>query len=115
VFSVAAHDPRPQSVALAASVGYSLFAIALLALASRDWLAPREQRIGLVLASLFPAAWAGASVLVISAIGPLASWTAGLWRCGVVGLAYLPVLVWLGRGVGLRSLARVWLAERRPA
>ncbi len=116
VFTVASHDASPRSVAVAETVGNTLFASAMLVLASRDWLARGGQRFGLVLTSLLPAVWASSWVLVISRIGPPASWTAALWRSVVVTLAILPVLAWLGRGVGLRALARtLWLAERRPA
>ena len=112
VFSVAARDHRPASIALAAASGYAAFALGLVALALPG-LCPRPgDRLRLVASSFLPAAWAGALALLACALGAPDSAGAALVRSGAVALAYLPVLWWFGRGVGLRGLAREWLSGR---
>jgi O-antigen/teichoic acid export membrane protein len=116
VFGTAARDPRPAPVALAAASGYLAFAAAIVALAARELRSGAADRLRFVVASLLPALWAGALVLALSALGSPADARAALLRSVALALGYLPVLAWLGRGIGLGSLARDWLTGlTRPA
>lgn len=115
VFGVAARDHRPASIAMAASAGYGGFALGLVALAAPGLYAGAAQRVGFVIASFVPALWAGGlAIAACAALGVGSVGAAALISCAVV-VAYLPVLWWFGRGVGLASLARAWLAPRPAA
>jgi O-antigen/teichoic acid export membrane protein len=114
VFGVAARDHRPASIALAAAAGYGGFALGLVVLAARGLFATVRQRLGFALASFVPALWAGALALAACAAAGAGSGGASLLLSCVVVVAYLPVLWWFGRGVGLGRLARGWLAGRTP-
>ena len=112
VFGVASRDHRPASIALAAAAGYGGFALGLVVLAARGLYATVPQRLGFALASFVPALWAGALALAVCAsVGAGSGGAPVLLSCAVV-VAYLPVLWWFGRGVGLGRLARGWLAGR---
>jgi O-antigen/teichoic acid export membrane protein len=110
VFSVAARDPRPIAIAVAAVAGHTLFTMALLLQVGREWFASVSERMRHLGGSLLPAIWAGGVALGACAIGSGEGWGTAVWRSAVVALAYLPVLLVLGRGIGLRSLARDWCA-----
>jgi O-antigen/teichoic acid export membrane protein len=112
VFGVAARDHRPASIAMAATAGYGGFAVGLVALAAPGLFVGLADRIGFVIASFVPALWAGGlAIAACSIAGAGSPGTAALLSCALV-IAYLPVLWWFGRGVGLGSLARSWLAGR---
>jgi len=113
VFSVAAHDRRPAAIAVASAIGYAGFALGLLLLAAPEMCASRGERPGFVVASLLPALWAGASALAACAIGGGETVAAALLRSLAVAALYLPILLSLGRGVGLRRMTREWLSGRR--
>jgi O-antigen/teichoic acid export membrane protein len=113
VFAVAARDHRPESIATAAAAGYAGFALTLVLLAAPGLCAGAGDRLGLVATSFVPAAWAGAVTLAACAwIGGSESVGVAALRTAAALLAYLPVLWGFGRGVGLRALAREWLARR---
>ncbi len=112
VFSVAARDHRPASIALAAATGYAGFAFGLVALAAPGLCVSTGERLGLAIASFLPAVWAGGLALAACALGGSESAGTAALRSAAVVVAYLPVLWWFGRGVGLRALAREWLAGR---
>lgn len=112
VFGVAARDHRPAAIAMAAAAGYGGFAVGLVALAAPRLCAGAAQRLGFVVASFVPALWAGGlAIAACAALGAGSIGMAALLSCGVI-VAYLPALWWFGRGVGLASLARAWLAPR---
>jgi hypothetical protein len=113
VFSVASRDHRPASIALAAAAGYGGFALGLVVLAARGLYATVPQRLGFALASFVPVLWAGALALAACASVGAGSGAAPLLLSCAVVVAYLPVLWWFGRGVGLGRLARGWLAGRK--
>ena len=110
VFGVASRDHRPASIALAASAGYGGFALGLVVLAAHGLCASVPERLGFALSSFAPALWAGASGLAACAVSGAGSGWTPLLLSGAVVVAYLPVLWWFGRGVGLGRLARTWLA-----
>jgi hypothetical protein len=68
-----------------------------------------------VAATVIPAVWGGGAAFVLCALGFGDSWAGALWRTAVLLIAYTPVLAWLGRGAGLATLAREWLAARSSA
>jgi O-antigen/teichoic acid export membrane protein len=115
VFAVAARDPRPASIALASTVGYTAFAVGLVILAARELHERAAERLDFALASFLPALWAGALALAAAAVGPPESPAASLVRSVAVFVGYLPALWWFGRGVGLKRLASEWLAARAAA
>ena len=108
VFAVAARAPRPSPVALAACVGYGAFAVAIATLAARDLRPGPGGRLAFAVSSFMPAVWAGVAAFVACRIGPAESVLAAGARTVAVALAYAPVLLWLGRGIGLRALASRW-------
>jgi O-antigen/teichoic acid export membrane protein len=108
VFAVAARDSRPGTVAIAAVGGYGLFALGLVALASRALFARMRDRLGFVWASFVPPLWAAGVALAVCATGPQGSPLWALGRTAVVLLACLPVAWWFGRGLGARSLLDAW-------
>jgi len=112
VFGVAARAPRPTPVAAAAAVGYAVFGIGLVLLAARALFDRPGARVAFVVASFVPAFWASALSLGAERLIPSESWSAALARCAAAVAGYLPVLWWFGRGVGLKRLAREWLAAR---
>jgi O-antigen/teichoic acid export membrane protein len=111
VFAVAARAPRPLPVACAACVGYGMFAVAIAMLAARDLRPGPGGRLEFAMSSFLPAAWAAVIAFVACRVGPAESVLAAGTRTAAVGLAYAPVLWWLGRGLGLRSLARQWVGR----
>lgn len=113
VFSVAAHDRRPASIALASAAGYGGFALGLLLLAAPGMCASPGERPGFVVASLLPALWAGITGVAVCAFGGAETVPAALLRSLAVAGLYLPILLTLGRGVGLRRMTREWLTGRR--
>jgi O-antigen/teichoic acid export membrane protein len=109
VFVVAARAPRPAPVALAACVGYGVFAAAIATLAARDLRSGSRGRLGFAVSSFLPAVWAAAVAFVACGVGPAESVLAAGARTVAVALVYAPVLWWLGRGLGLRALASQWV------
>ncbi|HYM81460.1 MAG TPA: oligosaccharide flippase family protein [Candidatus Limnocylindria bacterium] len=112
VFGTAARFPHAGPVAAAAACGYGLFAATMVALAAPRLFAGASGRVGFAVQSFVPALWAGGLALAACAVGPAESVAAALARTAAVGLGYVPVLWWFGRGVGLRRLAHEWLAPR---
>lgn len=112
VFTVAARAPRPEPVALASAVGYAVFGLGLVALATRELVAPGAGRLRFLAASFVPALWASALALAACRLGPEVSWPAVLARSLAVCAGYLPALWWFGRGVGLKRMAREWMLAR---
>ncbi len=111
VFATAWRDPAPAHVALAASAGYALFAVLVLMRAAGE-LDPDAGRVRFTLGSLLPGAWA---VLVAFAIVRWLPGHGGMWgfvATDLFGLGYLPVLIGMARGLGMRSLVRETLAAR---
>ena len=115
VFGVAARAPRPAPVALAACAGYGAFAAVIAALAARDLRPGPGGRLGFAVSSFLPAAWVTAVAFAACRVGPAESALAAGVRTVAVALAYAPVLWWLGRGLGLRSLAGLWARGEAPA
>lgn len=103
VFAVAARDPRPVPVALAAAAGYAAFSAVMVAIAARALVDGTGARLRFALAGFAPAAWAGALALALAGRAG-AAWNAALLATLVFALAYLPVAAWLGRGLGWRHL-----------
>jgi len=112
VFWVAAHDRRPVAIALAAAAGYAAFSLGLLALALPGLCSTPARRAALLAASVVPALWAGGAALGACAVGGAESTSIAVLRSAAVVIAYVPVLWWFGRGVGLFRIAREWLAGR---
>jgi O-antigen/teichoic acid export membrane protein len=108
VFAVAARDPRPGPVALAAVGGYGLFALGSVALAARALFARMRDRLAFVATSFVPPLWAAAVVFAVSAVGPPGSPLWALGRTGAVAVACVPVVWGFGRGLGARALLDAW-------
>ncbi len=110
---IAARDPQPETVARAMFVGHGLFAIAIATLAIRTWLRDAASRWRLIAQSFMPAVLAIAAVWLaleaFRALDPLST----LGRTVVFTAGYAPFFWWFGRGVGLSTLLREWLAARR--
>jgi hypothetical protein len=87
-------------VAAASSAGYGLFAVAIVAAAARDLVPGPGGRRKFAALSFLPGVWAVSTVFVACRWGTEASVTTALLRTAAVVLAYLPVLGWLGRGLG---------------
>jgi O-antigen/teichoic acid export membrane protein len=111
VFTVAARDHRPASIALASAAGYGLFALGLVLLAAPELCASLGQRLAFLATSFVPALWAGGAAWVACGIGD-DSLAAAVLRSLAVLIACAPMVAWLGRGAGLKRLAREWLAGR---
>jgi O-antigen/teichoic acid export membrane protein len=109
VFAVAARAPRPAPVALAACVGYGIFAVVIATLAARDLRPGPGGRLAFAVSSFVPAVWAAAAAFVSCRVGPLEPVLAAGARTVAVVFVYVPVLWWLGRGLGLRALASRWV------
>jgi O-antigen/teichoic acid export membrane protein len=103
VFTVASRAADPGQVALAAATGQTIFAIGVLALATREWLDGTAARARLVLASLVPAFVAAALVGLVRR-GSDVSWTSAIARAAVWAVLYAPIAIVLGRGIGARRL-----------
>jgi O-antigen/teichoic acid export membrane protein len=112
VFAVAARDHRPVAIAVASAAGYAGFALGLLLLAAPGLSVGAGEAVAFVASSLLPAAWAGGAALAVCAAGGTDPVRDALLGSLAVAAVYLPVLWWLGRGVGLRRLVREWLAGR---
>jgi len=108
VFGVAASDPRPTSIAIAATAGYTMFAAGMVTLAARELFARGSARAAFAWASFVPVAWLAAATLAAMRVGPAESVGGALLRTVGLVVAYVPVLIWFGRGLGLRSLAGAW-------
>jgi O-antigen/teichoic acid export membrane protein len=115
VFVIAARDPRPVAVAVAASLGYALFALAMVSFAARELFGAARERAGFVLASLVPSLWTGGLAFAACSVGSETGWGTALARTGAVTAGYVPVLWWFGRGTGLRRFARDWIRVRAHA
>ncbi len=98
VFGVASRVPLPAPVAAASSVGYGLFAAAIIAAAARDLDPAPGGGWRLAALSFLPCVWAVGVVLAVCLWGTEASVMTALVRTAAVVLACLPVLVWLRRG-----------------
>lgn len=112
VFSVAARDHRPASIALAASCGYGVFALGLVTLAAPGLCANAGERLAFTVLSFVPALWGAGLALAACAVGHGETVGAALVRSLAILAGYLPVLWWFGRGAGLRRLAHEWLSGR---
>jgi O-antigen/teichoic acid export membrane protein len=112
VFRVAARDHTPSSIAMAAAAGYAGFALGLVALAAPGLCTGSAERLRFVAASFVPALSAAGLAFAACAIGAAESPAVAALRSAAIVIAYLPVMWWFGRGVGLRRLAREWLAGR---
>ncbi len=112
VFAVAARAPHPVPVALASAIGYTVFGLGLVALATRELCASGAERRAFLVASFVPAVWGAGLALASCRVGPESSWAAALARSLAVAAGYLPALWWFGRGVGLKRLAREWVLAR---
>jgi O-antigen/teichoic acid export membrane protein len=112
VFAVAAREPDPARVALAASAGMLLFSLLILIRAAGELLEPGASRVRFVLSSLFPAAWAVALVFaamrLISQRGAMGAFVAS----DLFALGYLPVLIAMGKGLGMGATLREALTGR---
>jgi hypothetical protein len=75
--------------------------LGLVVLAARRLVATGVERWRLVAGSFLPSVWAGSLALGLCAVGPPEGFGAAALRSAALGLGYLPVLVWLGRGHGL--------------
>jgi O-antigen/teichoic acid export membrane protein len=111
VFGVAARVPRPTPVAAAACAGYAMFAVVIVSLAARDLHPEPRGWLGFAVSSFVPPVWLGGVALAACELGPARSIPATLVRSAAVALAAVPLLWWLGRGVGLRTLVRTWGRE----
>jgi O-antigen/teichoic acid export membrane protein len=111
IFIAAALDPQPVTVAWGAACGYGAFALAMLALAVPRLAPARSQRLGLLAATLLPTAWASVVLLALTRTEDV-SVAAALVRSAWFAVAYAPLLLWLGRGLGIVHAARRWIAGR---
>src|SRR5207237_9759940 len=102
VFSVAAVSPRASHVAMAAAAGQGCFALVVLVLGARE-LASGSGRSALVAGSLLPSLWAAALAALALVFGGDGV-AAAAWRSLALALGYAPLLLALGRGLGLRDL-----------
>jgi O-antigen/teichoic acid export membrane protein len=114
IFGTAARDPTPAAIALAAAVGYALFALVSILLAARRLFASAQKRWRFAAFGLVPAVAAAALALAACHVGPPTAAAAGL-RSVVFAVAYLPLAAWLGRGLGLIALVREWWGSVRSA
>jgi len=112
VFAVAGNAPSPAAVAIAAAGGYTLFAATLVATASRSLFADLSSRLRFAFESFGPAVWGAALTLGLTAARPDASVAGAAARSLGLLAGYLPLMLWLGRGSGLRRLAREWISSR---
>jgi O-antigen/teichoic acid export membrane protein len=112
VFTVAAHDHRPASIALAAACGYGIFALGLVALAAPGLCANAAECLGFAVLSFVPALWGTGLTLAACSLGGGETVGVALVRSLAILAVYLPVLWWFGRGAGLRRLAHEWLSGR---
>ena len=108
VFGVAERDHRPESIAMAAAAGYAGFALGLASLAAPALHATPGRRLWFVIASFLPAVWAGGLALAGCALAGTVTAPRALAISVALLVAYLPVLWWLGRGIGLARLVRGW-------
>jgi len=112
VFSVAARHPQPSAVAAAASVGYLLFALVILARAAVEFHDRLAVRASFVLASLSPALFGIGLAYAVTRVVTGLGWAA-LCAGSVVFLAgYFPLAFAMSRGLGMRTLMRDTLASR---
>ena len=111
IFTAAALDPRPVTVAWGAAAGYGAFALAMLALAIPRLAPTRSQRWGLLAATLLPTVWGSALLLALTRAEDV-SVAAALARSAWFAVAYAPLALWLGRGLGIVHAVRSWIAAR---
>ena len=100
VFGVARARPEPASVAVAAIV----------ARASMELAERAGARALFALASLLPAAWGAAAALAAVALLPRRGALAALEATAAFAVLYVPLMIALARGLGMRKLARETLA-----
>jgi O-antigen/teichoic acid export membrane protein len=112
VFGVASREPDPARVALAAAAGYALFALLILVRAGAELGDTAAARTRFVVASLAPAAWASALAFALVRYLPGQGVVWGFVASDLLVLGYLPVLLAMARGLGLRTLVREVLAAR---
>jgi O-antigen/teichoic acid export membrane protein len=113
VFGIAARDPSPASVALAAALGYVLFSVSVTAPVFGRWSGGSWRgRVFLMAASFLPAFWTGALLQMLSHLGDGSRVEIFLLRVLAFGVAYMPVLWLFGRGIGFRSLWRERFNQR---
>jgi O-antigen/teichoic acid export membrane protein len=112
VFAVAQRAPAPGPVAGAAAIGYTLFATAVLGLASAEWVSGARARSWWMLLSLVPGLAAGGLLLSASRLGADGSWVVAAARSAVLVIGYAPIAIWLGRGVGLKRFLLEALRSR---
>ncbi len=107
VFTVAARDPRPASVAAAALGGYAAFALALVGAAAPVLFGRTVERVRFVATSFAPAIVTGAATLAVCTwhLGR-ESWRFALLRTGVILPVVLLVLALFAWSFGFRPGAR---------
>jgi O-antigen/teichoic acid export membrane protein len=115
VFGVAARAPYPAAVAAAACAGYAVFAVVIVAMAARDLHPEPRARLVFSVTSFLPAAWLGTAALVACGVGPPRPILTAVMRTAAVLIVSAPLFWWLGRGTGLRALARGRGREEAPA
>jgi O-antigen/teichoic acid export membrane protein len=111
IFTAAALDPRPVTVAWGAAVGYAVFALAMLALGIPRLAPTRTQRLALLGATLLPTAWASAVLLTLTRVESVTV-GAALTRTAWFAVAYTPLAIGLARGLGIAHAVRGWIAPR---
>jgi O-antigen/teichoic acid export membrane protein len=111
IFTTAALDPRPISVAWAATAGYAAFALALLGLATPRLAPAAGQRAALLLGTLGPTLWAVVVLLFLTRVQDL-SVAAAASRTALFLAAYAPLALVLGRELGIAQTVRSWTAPR---
>jgi O-antigen/teichoic acid export membrane protein len=108
-----ARGPRINSIALAQSAGYVLFALGLSLVGVPRLFAGARERVACVVRTFAPAAWMTALV-VATAFGRAEAPGSIAVRTLIVLALYAPVAWWMGRGLGIGRLAGEWIT-RRPA
>lgn len=99
VFAWAARDPRPESVAVAASLGFGLFSAVLVGLVAARWTPDPSARLRIVVFSFAPSLIMGAALLVACSFGDGASPWIALLRLLAVAAVGAVVLAGFGRGL----------------
>ncbi len=106
VFGVAARHPEPVAVAAAASGGYLLFALVILARAAAEFHDRAAIRAAFALVSLGPAcAGIGLAYAAVRFI-PGPGWVAPVAGSAMFLAGYLPLALAMARGLGMRTLMR---------
>jgi O-antigen/teichoic acid export membrane protein len=113
VFAWASRDPRPESVAMAASLGFGLFSAVLVSQVASRWSADPSRRRAIMVSSFAPALIVCPAMLIACSLGNGASWGVTLLRLIAVAVVAAPVTWAFGRGLGLGE-ARVWIRRAAP-